>query len=241
MTGRFAVMLLGVLLFAMATGCAPALQSNRAELDARVHKIRNVLMLPPDTKICELSAGGVREQRDDWCIIGRKNVEKAIIENLAHRDINVKVLQISGDLQNEVDDIKALYEAVKDSMYTHAYYWNGQNPDFFPDRLKNFDYTVGSLEKLLKKQKADGLLLVHAEDEISSTGRKALRVVQALNPFGTVQRSGTTEIDIALADRRGDILWDNFVYNSGGYDLRDPDSTRSFVKELLVAFPREGK
>lgn len=241
MTGRFAVMLLGVLLFAMATGCAPALQSNRAELDARAHKIRNVLMLPPDTKICELSAGGVREQRDDWCATGRKNVEKAIIENLSRWNINVKVLQVSADLQNEVDDIKALYEAVKDSMYTHAYYWKGQNPNFFPDRLKNFDYTVGSLEKLLKKQKAEGLLLVQAEDEISSSGRKALRVVQALNPFGTAQRSGTTEIEIALTDRKGDILWNYYVYDSGGYDLRDQDSTRAFVKELLGEFPREGK
>ena len=100
MTGRVAVLLV-VLVVAM-TGCAPTLQSNREELDARAHKIRNVLMLPPDTKICELSAGGVREQRDDWCATGRKNVEKAIIENLARRNISVKVIQVSADLQSEV-------------------------------------------------------------------------------------------------------------------------------------------
>lgn len=240
MTRRTVGMLLAVLVVAM-TGCAPALQSNRADLDARVRKIRNVVMLPPDTKICELSAGGVSEQRDDWCATGRRNVEKAIIENLSRWNVNVKVLQVTADLQGEVEDIKDLYEAVKDSMYTHAYYWQGQNPNFFPDRLKNFDYSVGSLEKLLRKHKADGLLLVHAEDEISSSGRKALRVVQAINPFSTAQRSGMTEIEIALTDRKGDILWNYYVYDSGGYDLRDLESTRGFVKELLGEFPREGK
>jgi hypothetical protein len=240
MKRRCVWILLALLAFATA-GCAPTLQSNRAELDTLARKLRNVLLLPPDTKICELSAGGISEQRDDWCAAGRKNLEKAIIENLNGKGINVKLFQVPADMVNEVDEIKTLYQAVKGSMDAHAYFWNGRNPNFFPDRLKNFDYTVGSLDKLLKKQKADGLLLVHAEDEISSSGRKALRVVQAINPFGTAARSGTTEVEIALTDRKGDILWDNFFYESGGYDLRELDSTRSFVKELLDEFPREGK
>ena len=234
------LMLLALMAVATA-GCAPTFQSNRADLDLRARKLRNVVLLPPDTKICELSAGGVKEQRDDWCSTGRKNLEKAIIENLGGRGITVKVMQVPADLAHEVDEIKALYRAVKDSIYTHAYYWNGENQNFFPERMKNFDYTVGSLDALLKKQKADGLLLIQAEDEISSSGRKTLRVVQALNPFGTADRSGTTQAVIALTDRKGDILWDNFFYQSGGYDLRESDSTRSFVKELMAGFPLEGK
>ena len=229
-------------LLAVATaGCAPAFQSNRAELDTRARNIRNLVLLTPATKICELSAGGVKEQRDDWCSVGRKNLEKSIIENLRARAISVNVLQVTADQLNEVEEIKALYQAVKDSIYTHAYYWDGQNPDFFPERMKKFDYTIGSLEKLLKKPKADGLLLIQAEDEVSSSGRKALRVVQAVNPFGTVARSGMTKAVIALTDRKGDILWNHFFYESGGYDLREFDSTKSFVKELLAGFPLEGK
>ena len=238
-TGWLRVLLV---LAAVATaGCAPALQSNREELNLRAQKLRNVVLLPPDTKICELSAGGVKEQRDDWCTVGRKNLEKAIIANLTGRGVNVKVFKVPADLENEAAEIKDLYQAVMASMYTHAYAWNGQNPNFFPDRMKNFDYTVGSLDKLLKKQKADGLLLIQAEDEISSSGRKALRVVQAINPFGTAARSGMTKAIIALTDRKGDILWDSFFFESGGYDLRDPDSTQSFVTVLLDGFPMEGK
>lgn len=229
-----------LLLFAV-TGCAPALQSNRDELTARARRLKNVVMLPPDTCISELTAGGIKEKRDDWCATGRSNVERAIIENLKERQVNVKVLKPGADMEDEVDDIKSLYRAVMGSIYTHAFLWNGQNPNFFPDRLKNFDYSVGSLEKLLKKQKADGLLLVHAEDEISSAGRKALRVVQAINPFGVPDRAGTTTVEVALADRKGDILWNAFFIESGGYDLREPDSTRKFIKGLLEEFPTEGK
>lgn len=229
-------------LMAVATsGCAPTFQSNRGELDIRARKLRNVLLLPPDTKICELSAGGLREQRDDWCSAGRKNLEKAIIENLTGRGISVKVFQVPADQSNEVDEIKTLYQAVKESIYTHAYYWKGENQNFFPEKMKNFDYTVGPLDKLLKKQKADGLLLIQAEDEVSSSGRKALRVVQAINPFGTVARSGMTQAVIAFTDRKGDILWNNLFYNSGGYDLREMESTNSFVKELMTGFSLEGK
>ncbi len=224
-----------------AAGCAPALQSNKAELDARAKRLRNIALLSPDTKICELSAGGVSEQRDDWCATGRKNLEKAIIDGLKEKGVNVRLLKVTSDMEGEVDEVKTLYRTVMENVYTHAYYWRGQNPNFFPDRLKNFDYSVGSLERLLKKQKLDGLLLVEASDEVSSAGRKALRVVQALNPFGVAGRSGETIVKMALADRKGDILWENYHFNSGGYDLRDFDSTRKFLRVLMEDFPGEEK
>jgi hypothetical protein len=240
MNGRIAGMLLAVLVLLM-TGCAPTLQSNRAELDARARKLRNIVMLCPDARIYELNAGGMREPRDEWSALGRENLEKAIIENLHGQAVNVKILKVTSSLEDEVDEVKTLYREVMVCAYTHTLFWDGQNPNFFPDRLKKFDYSVGSLEKLLKMQKADGLLLVHAEDEISSTGRKALRVFQAINPFGTAGRSGATMVNVAVADRQGDIVWNDFYYNSGDFDLRNPDSTRDFVKVLMEGFPKEGK
>jgi hypothetical protein len=225
----------------LATGCAPTLQSNHNDLIGRAKQLRNIAMLPPDTAISELSAGSVKEKRDDWSASGRSNVERAIIENLQGKQVNVKVLRLAPDQEHEVDEITTLHRAVIGSVYSHAYFWGGQNPNFFPDRLKNFDYSVGPLDRLLKKQKFDGLLLVHARDEISSAGRKALRVVQAINPFGAAEQSGITTVEISLVDRKGDILWNTFFSESGGYDLRDFDSTRKFIKTLLEEFPAEGK
>lgn len=229
------------LIILLATGCAPVLQSNHNELIGRAKLLKNIAMLPPDTTISELSAGSVKEKRDDWSASGRNNVERAIIENLQGKQLSVKVLKPASNQEDEVDEITALHRAVIGSVYSHAYFWGGQNPNFFPDRLKNFDYSVGSLDKLLKKQKFDGLLLVHARDEISSAGRKALRVVQAINPFGAAEQSGITTVEISLVDRKGDILWNSFFSESGGYDLRDLDSTRKFINTLLEEFPAEVK
>lgn len=240
MNAKIAGMLAASLVLLM-TGCAPALQSNRAELEARAKKLHNIVMLPPDTSIYELSAGGMREQNDDWSALGRDNLQKAIVEKLRDQAVSVKILKVAPDLENEVDEVKTLYGEVMENAYTHAAFWQGQNPNFFPERLKNFDYSVGSIEKLLKRQRADGLLLVHAEDEISTTGRRVLRVVQALNPFGTAGRYGTTIVNIALADHKGDILWHTSYYDRGGSDLRDANSTRDFVDKLLQEFPKEEK
>jgi hypothetical protein len=59
MNRRILAILLAVTVFATA-GCARTLQNNQAELGARAKKLRNIVMLPPETKICELSAGGVK-------------------------------------------------------------------------------------------------------------------------------------------------------------------------------------
>ena len=94
----------------MLSGCAPAMQSNRAELEARANKLRNIVMLAPDIKIYELSAGGMKEQRDEWGSKGKENVERAIIEKLKEKGVTLKSLKVGQDLKDEVDDIKTLYQ-----------------------------------------------------------------------------------------------------------------------------------
>lgn len=225
----------------VATGCAPTLQSNQDELLGRAKRLQTIAMLTPDTSISEVSAGGVKEKRDDWSAAGRNNVEQAFIEQLRAKQVAIKVIRPTNGLEDEADEIKALHRAVMDSVYSHAYYWGGQNPNFFPERMQQFDYSLGSLERLLKKQKADGLVLVHARDEISTAGRKALRVVQAINPFAVAEQGGTTVVEVSLADRTGAILWNAFFAESGGYDLRDPASARAFVAKLLNDFPAGGR
>ena len=119
MRGRIAWLLIAALAVATA-GCAPVLQSNRAELDIRAKKLRTIGLLPPDTKICELSAGGIKEQRDDWCVAGRKNLAKTITDDLTGKGVVVSPVKVSSDLTNEVDEVKTLYRTVMQNVYRHA-------------------------------------------------------------------------------------------------------------------------
>lgn len=216
------------------SGCVPALQNNTAELERRAREIKSVRMLSPEIKIYELSAGDVSELRDDWSAQGQKNAEKAISEAMKDRGVRVSLLRPDSRTEGECEDVMALYKAVIDSVYTHTLMGS---PNLFPDKVKNFDYTVGSLEKVLDRQKNAGMLIVYGSDEISTRGRKALRVVQAVNPFAPPQLSGVTYVQMALVDRSGDILWWRSFANSGGYDLRDYESASDFIRKILDDYP----
>jgi hypothetical protein len=222
--------------------CAPTIPSNYAEREARAKKLGNLVALPATVEICELTAGGMKEQRDDWCAVGKKHIESALAEILREKGYALKPWKGGGRAEQEVAEIRPLYRAVMNSIYSHAIFRDGgDNLNFFPERSKNFDYTLGPLDKVLAEHKGDGLLLVRGEDEISSAGRKALQVVRSINPFDQPDRAGVTWVEVALADRSGDILWFGSLSNAGGYDLRDPDSARKFVRQALDDFPEAGK
>ncbi len=230
------------LLALLLGACAPTIPSNYAEREARAKKLRNVVALPASVEICELTAGGMKEQRDDWCSAGKKHVESALAEILSEKGYVLKGWKEDRRVAPELAEVRPLYRAVMNSIYSHAIFRNGgENLNFFPERSKHFDYTLGPLDKVLAGQKGDGLLLVYGEDEISSAGRKALQVIRSINPFDQPGRSGVTWVEVALADHNGDILWFGSLSNAGDYDLRDPGSARKFVRKVLDDFPEAGK
>ncbi len=228
------------MLLILSSGCIPVMQNNFADLEMRARKLKNISVLAPKIKVYELSAGDVSELRDDWSAVGTGNTEKSVIAELKRKGVSASILRPKSAIKEEYEDLMLLYDAVMASVYRHTVVRQG-NPEVFPEKIRDFDYAVGSLDSILSGNKADGLLIVSGSDEISTSGRKALRVVQAINPFAQAQMSGVTFIEAALVDRKGNILWWESFANSGGYDLRDPNSAGKFVTELLDRFPGGGK
>lgn len=228
------------LLVFVISGCLPAIKSNVPELETRAADIKKIVLLSPKVEIYEISAGGVKEKRDAWCSTGRQNVEKALQKTFKEKGVYLSSLKLSKKTKKEIEEINALYRAVAYSIYNHTFFY-GQNPNLFPERIQNFDYSIGSVEKLLKKYQADGLLIVYGADEISTKGRKALQVIQTINPFGQGSQAGMTTMVIGLTDTSGSVLWFRTKAHAGGYDLRESESTQVFVKELLSDYPGGGK
>jgi len=209
------------------------------ELDRRARAVRVVGLLPPDIKIYELSAGGVTELRDEWSAAGRDAVVQGLTEVFTERGIAIKPLTVDRDQQRTVDDVTVLYRAVSSSIIEHTY---KMHP--FHTKLERFEYSVGAVDTLLQKSQADALVIVYGVDEISTNGRKALRGVGLV--LGTVTgqpvvSSGMTALNIALVDRSGAVLWYKIAGDSGGFDLRDAKSARSFVQRLVADFPAVGR
>jgi hypothetical protein len=212
-----------------------AIKSNVPELEAQAESLKKIVLLPPEINVCELTAGGVKERREQWCETGKKNVEKAFAETLKKKGIQLESMRVNRWNKKEIENIHPLYRAVANSIIDHTFMYAG-NMNVFPERIENFDYSIGSLEKLLKKRKAEGLLIVYAADEVSSKGRKVLEVIRTINPFS--QREGEmTSMVVALTDRTGSILWFRTMANEGRYDLRDPKSTYAFVEEIMNEYP----
>lgn len=226
-------------LISLTSGCVitlgPGIKSNVEDLEARAAKFKTILLLPPEIEISELSAGGVEEKRDDWGDQGKKNVEKALSELLQEKKVRLKVLKENKKNKKEIEDINALYRAVAYSIYSHTKNM-GYNPNIFMQRIENFDYTIGSVEDLLKREKADGLLIVYGADEISTSGRKVLRALKNINPFSQGERGDLTSMLISITDKKGDVLWFN-TFVDGGHDLREAKSTLAFVEKALKQYP----
>ncbi len=241
MRSRNSLVLLAAFWLAVTvSGCAtPAYRAHPA-LDSYSTKIRTAALLPADIKVYALSAGGVEELRDDWSEQGRKNVEKAVIDHLKRHKVKVKKIRVNKSNKSQVRDIHALYKAVSDSILLHTYV-QGHT---FPEKVKNFEYSVGSIDKLVQPYGADALIIVYGSDEISTGGRKALKAVGAV--FGAITgvqgpRSGITEMSVALVDRSGMVLWYNIRGNEGGFDLRKQQNAAGFVSQVMFDFPKVGR
>lgn len=224
----------------LLSACIPAMKmpSNYEEREARAKELKTILLLTPDITINSLSAGDVKEEMPEWSEAGQMNVVKAVEFEVETNGRNMKLLDPKTTYRKTVDEVKELHLAVMQSIYDHALYDPASgNMNLFPQRIEHFDYTVGSVEKLLNAYRADGMLIVRGQDNISTGGRKALGVVKYLNPFSDKQLGGMTFLEATLTDARGDILWYLIKWNAGDYDLRDPEETGKFVNDMFESFP----
>ncbi|HJV65489.1 MAG TPA: hypothetical protein VJ550_07150 [Geomonas sp.] len=207
---------------------------------ARCQQIKMILVASPEVKAYEVSAGGNSEQVGEWSAQAVDNVSKALVERFKGSGITIATLTPQGAGQQELEEVRALFGAVTQSIHLHTF---SNKPNYFPDWENQFDFSVGSLQALLKPQGGDALLLVYGEDQFATTGKKALNTLGAITGVLASAVTGVamlphtegTYLQMALADRDGHILWYNV--KSGRSDLRQPDSCNKFVEDALEDFP----
>lgn len=233
-----------LLAFCIAACATQPISSSRINpgLQQKQGPIKIVMILPPVVHVEALSAGGMHEEQEEWSRQAERNVITAIEEQLKERSgLQIEYLSpdsLSQETKANLAETQALFDAVNISILLHTY---GPEPTRFPDKVNHFDYSLGMEVNKLAGQ-ADALLVVRADDHISTEGRKALQVagvvLGALAGVVMVPAGGTTVASAALVDARsGSLLWYNWIGSSGGYDLREATSTNSLIKGLLVNFP----
>jgi hypothetical protein len=221
---------------------------------ARADAIKTAQVVPPKIDVFYVETGGLPEKREDWSKQAQQNIMTAVQRELQGKSPFV-IKSPSDDALLEgtdpnLEETYALFDVVNKSILLHTYH---PAPEYrFEEKIKNFDYSLGHEVKDLTNLKAHALLLISGADHIWSEGRKALQALGVILGIGAGVATGVviiprlgggTGISAALIDvRDGSILWYNSIASGAGYDLRDPASAASLVKDLFKDFPpSEGK
>ncbi len=208
------------------------------DLTARITNIKTILLLPT-VKMSEILAGGVKEYREEWSSQAKENVTKAVVEHLKGKQIEAKTLAADQAPPEALTDVQALYGAVSSSIRLHTY----GDVHLFPEKLREFDYSVGSIDTIAKDMGIDAILFIDAVDEISTAGRKALMtagvVAGALIGIIPVPQRGINTVSLGLVDASGTVLWFTVRYDGG--DLREPGGASQTVTGMLAELTGAGR
>jgi len=194
---------------------------------------KNVLILPADISVSEISAGGVTEEVPAWTEKAKNNVNAAL-KNFKQVNINVSALpKLNEKEQQIVDEHLALYDAVA----TNATLLPQRGGEAWKHKALHFDYTLGDgLKFLQEKTGADAAMFVVGLDQISSPERQAAIVAAAL--FGVGLPPGISFLSSGIVDlRSGDVLWLNYSVSVGNKDMRKPEDAQALVNEMLEDYP----
>ena len=211
------LLLIPLSLFCFTEGCMPAPYRAHPQFESRVAKIKALTLVPPAVEVYELSPSGLSELRDDWCMLGRKNLEEALIEKFTRKQYSIRSLRADSEVRKELAEIQALYTQVNRSVQLHSY-----GPQVFPEKVTQFEYGMGSVQRVLEACGTDSLVFVTGFDQVSPNNPK-------------------TYVSIALADSSGTILWYCVKGSKGGHELKDPFSTAMLVEEILSSFPKRAE
>lgn len=234
----------------LLSGCVAAVSyRTNPGFQEEAKRIHTIAVLPSEVKVYQIDAGGVREEIAEWSAQARTNLVTAL-ENTLPGKMQVSLKPVSEESLTEdkslLEDTRALYAAVSAMILFHTY----PNPNFpsyfFEEKLKNFDYSLGTEVGSLADG-AEALLLLDAEDHVWTAGRQALQTLGVILGIGAgvatgvvviPRMGGGTGLSAALVDSRtGDILWINAVGSGAGTDLRDPASAGQMVDQLFKDFP----
>lgn len=235
-TRRF--LFLAVLLVLTISGCGPSLKKQAlADYDRQVRSFKTIGVATPDILMLELSAGGVQEQIDEWRVTAVQNLSQSLNKELKAHSVNFKIIAPGRDA--EFEDIQYLNRAISESLNWNTTY---RKLSLCADERICRDYSVGTVQSILRRHNVDALLLVYGVNELETSSRTAARRrsraasfwMGAISPvtFAPLRNPGTY-LSMALIDQSGGVLWYSGAATGKGYDLRDQTVVDNLTKRIL--------
>jgi len=228
------------------SGCATTGPVNTAKYhhaaSRQMSQIATTAVVPPEIKLNQLSAGGVREQREDWTEAARQNARATLESMRPETMVYLRDAALPQEILDEIAEVRALYRTIDANITMFGNPWVG-----LPTAAGRFDFSVGSVDKICEAVGADALLLIYGEDDYFTGSRKfmtGLGIVAGIaatavtgSPVMVTPSSGTEHISAALVARDGTLLWYEVLGSGRIGDLRDEEGLRTTLQNLLQSMP----
>ena len=205
--------------------------------DPASRPVQQVVLLPVDVDVYEMSAGGVKEEVPEWSRAAATNVRTALLMTAGGDACcmtrRFDTAALTGDERALVEEHLALFNTVVANSLTADLPGNSA----WKFKNEHFDATLGDGLAFLKtKYGMDAGLVIVGEDVVSTAGRKTTAVIGAI--FGVAVPLGHTVLIGGLVDfSSGDLLWMDHAVSNGTADLRDPGSCRELARVLMKDYP----
>jgi hypothetical protein len=237
--GGFIALLIAMVL---VSGCATTTPTARMHYSLKEHPdsrpLRQVVLLPVDVHVKEMSAGGVEEEVPDWSRKAEENIRSALLIDRGSDGICcvtrvVESSSLSPEEREILDEHLALFKIVA----ADAIWVDLPNNSAWKFKSEHFDYTLGDGLAFLKtKYGVDAGLIILGEDVVTTGGRKALALFGAV--AGVYIPLGHSILLGGLVDfETGDLLWLNHTVSTGDTDLRDKASSLGLARKLMENYP----
>jgi hypothetical protein len=235
---------LGVFLLVAAvllSGCAAGPTAKvhyTIKQDPGSRPLRQVVLLPVDVDVYEMSTGGVREEVPEWSDTAEENVRSALLVSKNPQGNCCVTREVdSSVLTDEERDMLEEHLALFNTVAANAMWADLPGNSAWHFKSQHFDYTLGDGLAFLKtRYGVDAGLIILGEDVVSTAGRKTTAVVGAM--FGVYLPLGHSTLVGGLVDfETGDLLWLNHTVSTGQADLRERGSALELARELMAGYP----
>lgn len=205
------------MLLAACTSTTPSVARARADLSERLPDIHSAALVSLQVREYEISVGGVSELKEDWSVGARQAIIGALSAELRARRIELRVVEPDPPLQEEIDQLRALSEAINASLS-------------FPNGA--FDYSLGPVRALVDRYRVDALMFVWGRARLPTGGQ---RILAALHGKGG---EDVGQLAMTIVDSSGDVVWFNHRALVGSNaDLQKPENASELVRAMIGDLP----
>ncbi len=240
---RFTVGITALISVVFLSGCTSYVKKSTT-FDSNISRTKVIAVMPADIEVYQFSAGGIRELMDEWSDQAKELVRQALEKHFASRyGFEIKFIDEKWLKENDKElweTNRGLYTAVAVSALLHAY----PGPNTFPDKIKNFDYTLGEeIQALAKLCGADALLFIHGFDHEATAGRVALfwwNVLMGVATGVTILPTNPSFMAMGLADgTTGEVEWFKINPPETEYSFRNQNHMDSLIEWMTRDFLRK--